>query len=229
MRYILDELYAFEEGHPDAMHPSSAEDDLSFMGEERRKRTATIGDTEDIVAAAFEKVNSAIDVKIESKFKSGFETLQHGFQTGFGMLSSLLTNVTGNAGSATKSQSRVGLPSTSLAVQPTSTTPAPSHTNVHPTLSLFPIPSQPSLEPQPSTSGSSALPPGVRFPHLDPDQDPDEKWQQYIKDWHYSDPDRGHLTALKDWDPKWYRGREQAANGMSMNYHKTLVEEFEIG
>ncbi|KAF8530539.1 hypothetical protein BU17DRAFT_36018, partial [Hysterangium stoloniferum] len=44
IQHLLDELYYYEEGHGDTLHPIKHEADVSFIGEHTDMQNATVGE-----------------------------------------------------------------------------------------------------------------------------------------------------------------------------------------
>ncbi|KAF8506392.1 hypothetical protein JB92DRAFT_3122185 [Gautieria morchelliformis] len=79
IRYLLDELYYYEDGHGDALRPISTEADKSFLGEHTEIRAATKQEIQAIISTQLENVTASIVEAYHSHPRFGLTNLWSAF------------------------------------------------------------------------------------------------------------------------------------------------------
>ncbi|KAG1848191.1 hypothetical protein C8R48DRAFT_569353, partial [Suillus tomentosus] len=204
VRYLLDELHAYETDYSDALSPISRGADASLAGEHALTRPASTEELRMVHASVAADVNSLRN-DMRSLTSCASRTTTPPYTT----------------------QPVRGAPTT--AERPLSPRPIVSPM---PTMALST--SSTSRRPRVPTTASSSqkLPtPGLVIPrvpvaHPNGTSSPKNKsWKEIVEHWLVGDRDRGLTTPLKDWPKEWYQG---ANRRFASKYHQraTIALEF---
>ncbi|KAG1868094.1 hypothetical protein C8R48DRAFT_771798 [Suillus tomentosus] len=231
VRYLLDELHAYETDYSDALSPISRGADASLAGEHALTRPASTEELRMVHTSVAADVNS-----LRNDMRS-------------------LTSVVVQAACSTA----IALQHLDSSHRFTSVSECASHTTTPPyttqpvrgapTTAEWPLSPRPIVSPMPtmalSTSSTSRRPrvpttasssqklptPGLVIPrvpvaHLNGTSSPKNKsWKEIVEHWLVGDRDRGLTTPLKDWPREWYQG---ANRRFASKYHQraTIALEF---
>lgn len=206
IKYLLDELHAYEERHSDALRPLGKEADISLLAEHRLTRPITHNDVRELFNTFNVKLSANIDTKLEQHTQKVLALVsQHFQQAHISSASSSSSALPVVSGSGT--QAAAPNPSTSTACLPPVTyTPHPGTTS-----------------PQPGDA-----PFYLQIPAIPSSVAQEEKWIWWIRDWDQADPARGLNVALSEWKREWMRGTASAKRQVSnlYNHRKALAVEF---
>jgi hypothetical protein len=204
IKYLVDSLQSFENGHGSALHPIPIDPTNFFMGDDSSTKPATSEEVHQLAASVhrtvdtlFTTVHSALSQTVNASIPPP-KNLNHLSQSTLGgQMESI--NVPG-FGNARNSQ-----------IGPESTASCSSE-------------SVSSFEPQNSRSVSpSSLPmAGVSIPSLG--RAPGA-WRRAAKQWTEVDPQTG--LALRDWPAKWYTGLMRTTTGSLRSQRQVIFEEYE--
>ncbi|KAG1718424.1 uncharacterized protein EDB91DRAFT_1066652 [Suillus paluster] len=204
VRYLLDELHAYETDYSDALAPISRGADASLAGEHALARPASTEELRMVHASVSADVNS-----LRNDMRS-------------------LTSVVAQAACTTRHmcESR-----TAGFTQARRQQHSPYHRAIHPHLvtttlhhaahqhhSGFKYPETPNTWPCDPSGPSLSRPNGTTSPKHN-------SWKEIVEHWLVGDRDRGLTTPLKDWPRHWYQG---ANRRFASKYHQraTIALEF---
>ncbi|KAG2094650.1 uncharacterized protein F5147DRAFT_819885 [Suillus discolor] len=234
VRYLLDELHAYETDYSDALAPISRGTDASLAGEHALTRPASTEELHMVHASVAADVNSLrndmrslTSVVVQAACSTAI-TLQHI------NLSHHFTNVFECA-------SRTTTPP--YTTQPVGRAPTTVERPLSPRPVVSPMPtmtlstSSTSRQPRVPTTASRSqkLPtPGLIIPqvpvtHPNGTSSPKNKsWKEIVKHWLIGDWDRGLMTPLKDWPREWYQGANRQYESNEARF-LTAYPEAELG
>ncbi|KAF9245361.1 hypothetical protein BU15DRAFT_41214 [Melanogaster broomeanus] len=227
IRYLLDELYCYENDHSDSMGPISHEADQSLAGEAALVRPISAEELREVHVSVTSDVqglradmDSVTETPVPLTIKIPTSPIAPSTPTCTqGSLVPTTTSVPTQASASPH------------VVQPTSTTGRSSQqTNLK--MPLLPITNH-GQAPSLSHTKTGCGPPthgvpmaGLLIPDV-PVQNSDgtrhskeESWRDIIKHWLASDPARGLHTPLKDWPPEWIQGKNRV---FAVKYHQRSV------
>lgn len=180
IKYLLDELGAYETDHTAALSPLRLQENTaSFLGEHKEMAPVTLAQHRHDVLGLENKL-TALGATLETKMDA--------------MVDNILTVV------------RSGFP---VPPSPTRITAPPSHfpsAPLAPELARVVVPG-PSASPSPLRPRVQLPQPGDAIPTSLPEPkycDGEPKYLAVVRDWKFADPSRGLYHALKDWEPEWY-------------------------
>jgi hypothetical protein len=216
VRYLLDELHAYETDHSDALAPTSHGADASPAGEHALASPASTEELRSVAA----------DVNC---LRSDIELVNNTLRS----LASVVVQAACTAATALQHlDSSQHFAAISDSESCASHTPTPPHAALHNTVRRHATDTRPPLpgpitgqnsaptsrhRPMPSVRATSvtsqALPtPGLVIPrvpvaHPNGTTSPKNRsWKDIVEHWLVGDPDRGLKTPLKDWPKEWYQG-----------------------
>ena len=201
IKYLVDSLQGFENGHGDALHPIPIDPTNFFMGDDSAMKPATSEEVRQLAASVHRTVDT-------------LSTTVH---------SALLQ--TANARNHLTPQSTLGGQIETINVPGFRVSEARIPQVGSESISSFESQkSGSSFESQKSRSASpSSLPiAGVSIPSLG---HAPGAWRRAIKQWMDVDPQTG--LALKDWPAKWYTGLMRTTTGSSRGQRQLIFEEYE--
>ncbi|KAG2110244.1 uncharacterized protein F5147DRAFT_796945, partial [Suillus discolor] len=227
VRYLLDELHAYETDYSDALAPISRGADVSLAGEHALVRPASTEELRMVHASVAADVNCLRnDISlVNSSLRS-------------------LTNVVMQAACTTATAPQYPDSSRFSVISNSSHTPTPPYTppvggasvttaSAQPLLLSRPVASEtPTSHPPSACVSSQQLPtPGLVIPRVPVSRpnsltNPKSKsWKDIVTHWLVGDPDRGLTTPLKDWPREWYQGVNRR---FASKYHQraTIALEF---
>jgi hypothetical protein len=190
VRYLLDELHAYETDYSDALAPISGDADASLAGEhalaspastkELRSVTADVNGLRSDIGSVNDTLRSPTSVVVQAACTAA-TALQH----------------------LDSSQHFAAISDSELCA---SRTPTPPHAALHNTVRPHAIDTRP-----PSPGGQNSAPGLVipRVPVAHPNGTSSSKnrsWKDIVEHRLVGDPDRGLNTPLKDWPKEWYQG-----------------------
>ncbi|GLB40803.1 hypothetical protein LshimejAT787_0900180 [Lyophyllum shimeji] len=200
MKYLLDSLQSYENGHGDALHPVPNGFNESFLGERIEAASVTAGEVREFKRSVDDKLSS-LDQKIEQRLDN--------------MITQITSTLTATHLPINQS---VSLPSSFLdrrehAVRTirTTSTPYPPRS---PSVSSCSSSDSAGDSESPVCSGQKKSPrtapiPGVFIPDLKAGAN---AWKEAIKQWEEGDATIG-LKALKEWPEEWYTGNMRTFTG----------------
>jgi hypothetical protein len=200
IKYLVDSLQSFENGHGNALHPIPIDPTDFFMGDDSAMKPATSEDIRQLAASVHRTVDS-LSMTVHSALSQ-----------------------TVNAGNHLSPQSTLGgqMPVESISV-PGFGEARNSQIGSESTASCS-SESVSSFESQNSRSVSpSSLPvAGVSIPSLG---HAPGAWRRAVKQWTEVDPQTG--LALRDWPAKWYTGLMRTTTGSLRGQRQVIFEEYE--
>ncbi|KAG1836898.1 hypothetical protein F4604DRAFT_1602155 [Suillus subluteus] len=224
VRYLLDELHAYETNYSDALAPISRGADVSLAGEHALARPASTEELRMVHASVAADVNC---------LRNDISSVNNSLRS--------LTNVVVQAACTTATALQHPDSSRFSVVSDLSCTETPSPPYAPPPLILSrPVASKITTSHSTHVKASSPsaritsrqLPtPGLvipRVPVLCPNGTTNPKtksWKDIVTHWLVGDPDQGLTTPLKDWPREWYQG---ANRQFASKYHQraTIALEF---
>jgi hypothetical protein len=236
IRYLLDELHAYETDHSDALCPIQREADVSLLGEHALIKPAT---TEDVrilqanVSTNLEQAVRQISNIVVATSKSGGTCPASGTVPLPQNFLALNSNTNSLPPSATAMITQGAAPlGASLSVRcllssfTWSDSSSPSTTSQVVTNQGSPPALQQSWRPhkvsRPLPTGGLLIP---DIPVLNADgtrQHRRDSWREVVKQWTEGDPKRGLVVPLKDWAPEWYQGANKSLFAMK-RYDRGLI------
>jgi len=233
IRYLLDELYSYEEDHTDALCPIQLESDKSHAGEAALLRPLST----DEARRMFEMHTVTTRVAVREATLSAISNAGTVW-TSYG--NSTLAPFPSPApfpfphACANPPASPSVWPSSSMqysVMPPIHFDPSPFPTS-NPCLLmdrrgiLAPLPHfQQAANISPITHSDSPSRPAPVPSRVIPKVN---DWKQVVQDWEHADPSRSLSVALRDWPPEWYSRSESASAtlGSLRNQRKTIALEF---
>jgi hypothetical protein len=200
IRYLLDELYSYEEDHTDALCPIQREVDKSHAGEAALVQPLRT----DEARRMFEMQTTYTRAAVHEATFSAISTVRGVWpQT---------------------SPLYPGCPTTPkpIVLPP----PCPSHLSIDRRGILIPLPGYQQATHNVATPCSRPAPVPSRIIPKVPDGE--DGWKQVVRDWEYADPSRSLLVPLKDWPADWYSRSASASTtlGSLRNHRKIIATEF---
>ncbi|KAJ2917186.1 hypothetical protein MD484_g3266, partial [Candolleomyces efflorescens] len=232
IRYLLDELYTYEEDHSDALNPGNYDISASgsHAGEIYQERPLTLAEGREIIGQFSRSVTQYIDSALE-KVSSSLPTAPQPPAGG---------NSQHHCSCCSQRCPEVYQPShfSSLhthqaiasghAVSQPNTPPFQALHDIHPLImpsSTSTMPTEPQIPPRNSSdSAVNSDLPGVsrwRVPEIRRSAGANG-WRQVVADWKFADPPRLDV-ALKDWKPEWYK---KSGQGVLYGQRATIAREF---
>ncbi|RDB18351.1 hypothetical protein Hypma_000596 [Hypsizygus marmoreus] len=196
MKYLMDSLQSYENGHGDALQPVPKGAEASFMGEHLEMQAATGGEVREMKRSVDRRIDE-IDQKLDEK------------------MDELVVKITAKF-------EETHLPSMSLSSSASGVRRAKPTVRAARVVSAPYVNRSPSVSSDEYSSGSSddgsslseskpkPLPiPGVKIPHLGPGAN---AWKRALKQWEQGDPASG-LLPLKDWPTAYYTNSMRTVTG----------------
>lgn len=202
IKYLLDELEYYEQGHASALRPDNQERDQSLFGEKRHLRPATVNDVEIAVSSLHQHfANGSLGLSRATSTPSFHQS--HSRTPGNNLPQSQSTPA---------SPLRISHP-----------LPADSPANWR---TSSPGVSGPVRVSESSSIPVSAVPTNLKVPSV-PDGVPlSEGWKWWVRDWVKADPSRGLPVALRDWESQWYSGKNRTLFGTVYGQRKRVAIEY---
>jgi hypothetical protein len=197
IKYLVDSLQSFENGHGNALHPIPIDPTNFFMGDDSAMKPATSEEVRQLAASVHRTVDT-LSTTVHSALLQTANARSHltPQSTLGGQIESGIINVPG-IGEAQNPQ--IGSESTASCTSE----------------------SVSSFESQQSRSVSSSSLPiaGVSIPSLG---HAPGAWRRAIKQWTDVDPQTG--LALRDWPAKWYTGLMRTTTGSSRGQRQVIFD-----
>ncbi|KAH9948145.1 hypothetical protein B0H21DRAFT_848678 [Amylocystis lapponica] len=199
IRYLVDELHAYENTHSDALHPLQREANVSFNGDHIL--------TSPVTAAELREFKTSLDRKIDGLAVEAAKLVL----TGLGSIA---------AGTTASVTPHSGLPNSIVAVSSQPTTygsPGPSR-------QAQAIQNMRSGQTA-TTQGPRRAVPAIRgavIPNLPRGA---SAWHEAVKQWEEADITSGY--ALKDWPIEWYTGEMKNVTATKRTQRKVITAEYE--
>ncbi|KAG6811000.1 hypothetical protein H0H87_010655 [Tephrocybe sp. NHM501043] len=191
MKYLMDSLQSFKNGHGDALHPVMNGFNDSFMGEHTELAPATASELRELkqcVNVQMALINQGLDKKIDGLMSCITSAIADAHPTGY-VDHIPSSNTSGLSGC----------------------TDTGHHQTVH-VVPTAPYPPHPQNAPYLSKAKNSRLVPlqGIIIPNLKAGSD---TWKNAIEQWERGEPERGLYIPLKDWPLEWYTGDMRTFTG----------------
>jgi len=202
IRYLLDELYSYEEDHTDALCPIQREADKSHAGEAALAQPLQT----DEARRMFEMHTVYTRAAVREAAFSAISTVNAVWaQTSSGNLSPAPLLAASSQYAVTPPHNCVSMNRRGILTPLPGFQPAPCNATT------------PSHRPAPVPSRIIPKVP-----------DGEEGWKQVVRDWEHADPSRSLTVPLKDWPPAWYSRSEcaSATLGSLRNQRKIIALEF---
>lgn len=213
MKYLLDSLQSFEDGHGDALHPVLNGFNDSFMGEHLEVAPATAGEVRELKRSVDERIAS-MDLVLDRKMDSlvnritsivasthliGTQEDEHP-STGpkrcdriTGKMSAPYPSRSASVASGTGSEGTSASDSSSLSSKARDSRPVPI--------------------------------PGVTIPNIRAGPD---AWKDAIIQWEQGEPARGLTIPLKDWPDAWYKHEMRTFTASKRRERELVVIAYEL-
>jgi len=228
IKYLVDSLQSFENGHGGALHPIPIDPTNFFMGDDSAMKTATSEEIRQL-AASVNRTMDTLSTTVHSVLSQTTSARDHLQSTPRGQMEGV--NIPGfgygcsEVGSTLLTpggSSHIGFPQNYKAWN--SQTSTASH-QINSTGSATSCSSVSSIESRGSSRSMSSSPlpiAGVSIPSLGHGRG---AWRRAIKQWTEVDPQTG--LALKDWPAKWYTGLMRTTTGSLRSQRQVIFEEYE--
>ncbi|KAH6902240.1 hypothetical protein BKA70DRAFT_1521324 [Coprinopsis sp. MPI-PUGE-AT-0042] len=231
MKYLLDELYTYEEDHSDALCPFDETASNSHAGEDRFVKPLTQEDGRHL-EEKLEEDRRYLSEKLDSltaSIQPFLSLVQPGSLPESNTINPALLNAVARlerSQAPHRAAVAILLPSQSRSARSSPITYPSAHCDAAPHTVSGHVPSSsggpiPLQIVSPNTSDSSNR--KLVVPRISPSRrEKHRTWEMVIKDWENPSPERSPVP-LRDWDPAWLKNKNQA-----MQYHvrKMIAEEF---
>jgi hypothetical protein len=243
IRYLLDELHAYETDHSDALCPIQREANVSLLGEHSLVKPATTEDVRILQANINTDLQQAVrqitNIVVATSKSGGTCPATVSLPLNLLALNSDMNSPLSPTPMITQGAERGAAPLASLSVQ---CLPSPTWSDscLPSTISQL-VTNQGSLRLPASglqhswrsRKVSRALPTeGLVIPDipvLNEDgtrQHRRDSWREVVKQWIEGDPKRGLVVPLKDWPPEWYQGANKSLFAMKRHDRGLVAQEF---
>jgi hypothetical protein len=198
MRYLLDELHLCETSYSDSLKPVQLETNVSFLGEHRQIKSATIADVELAIYA----INSHVDLKLDYFLQQQCSG----------------NSIVHPALSVHHPHQAIHRTGEYLCPPP----PSSHHRfRISPATSI--TPKQPTVV---SQLPVSTWPPGLSIPVISKKLPIEQRWREVIDWWRNPQPDIGLIYALKDWKPEWLKGQARVRYAARYSWCRDIALEY---
>ncbi|KAF8060132.1 hypothetical protein FPV67DRAFT_1423798 [Lyophyllum atratum] len=220
MKYLLDSLQSFENGHGDALRPVPTGFSDSFLGERTEAAPVTAAEVRELKRSVDEKIDS-LDQNIEKKMDVMVTQITSALTaTHFPISHAALSPPSSfpeRRQHVVRTARTVSAPYLPRFASTISRSSSESASNVD-SITDDPEPSEQSKQ-----SPRPAPIPGVFIPNLKPGAD---AWREAIKQWDEGDVTIG-FKALKDWPVEWYTGSMRTFTGTKRRDRQLVVLAYE--
>jgi hypothetical protein len=199
IKYLVDSLQSFENGHGSALHPIPIDPTNFFMGDDSATKPATSEEVHQL-AASVHRTMDTLSTTVQSALSQTANVTNHPSPKSTLRLGGQMESI--NAPRFFDAwNSQIGSESTA-SCSSKSVSSSQNSRSVSPAASL-PIA-------------------GVSIPSLG---HAPEAWRRAIKQWTEVDPQTG--LALRDWPAKWYTGLMRTTTGSLRSQRQVIFEEYE--
>jgi hypothetical protein len=198
IKYLVDSLQSFENGHGDALHPIPIDPTNFFMGDDSAMKPATSEEVRQLAASVHRTVNT-LSTTVHSALLQTANARSH--LTPQSTVEGQIESIINVPGISEAQNPQIGSESTA------------SRSSESESVSSF--------ESQPVSPSSLPIA-GVSIPSLGHARG---AWRRAIKQW--TDVDEQTGLALRDWPAKWYTGLMRTTTGSSRGQRQVIFEEYE--
>jgi hypothetical protein len=199
IKYLLDELHYYEEGHSDALRPVQREATTSLLGEHRENRLATVGDLETALSSVHQHFGEHMKNHLQEACTTVLGYMQPPAPSPLPLITPHIIR-RGEHGATRHWRTYTHAPLTANAP-----------------------------EQRVSECGqmlADSLPLGLCIPSVPAHLPPEEGWKSWVKDWESADANRGLTVPLCDWKAEWYSGKVRTKFGVKYGQRKRVALEF---
>ncbi|KAF5387172.1 hypothetical protein D9615_002091 [Tricholomella constricta] len=211
MKYLLDSLQSYENGHGDALHPIPKGFSKSFMGEDVEVSPVTAGEVRELKRSVDEKLDN-IDQNLDKRMNKIVSQITSSFDEAHLAKCHMSQRHHRERGSLVVRAARL-----SAAPYISSTGTANKSAGVESASDS--CGSLPRSQRNKKNERRAAPIQGVAIPNLKAGPD---AWKQAIKQWEEGDEVAG-LVALKDWPPEWYTRGMRTFTGSKRRDRELIV------
>ncbi|KAF5367338.1 hypothetical protein D9615_010283 [Tricholomella constricta] len=212
MKYLLDSLQSYENGHGDALHPVPRGYGESFLGERVEAAPVTANEVRELKRSVNDKIDS-IDRSVETKLDNLFSR----FTSTLAATHLITAGPTSLVERSERSARTLRIASTPYPTYPFSA--VSGSTETVPSLNEDDVSQEvPNLSTCHHKRGQRPVPiQGINIPNLKPGA-----WKQAIDQWEKGDATIG-LVALKDWPRAWYTGEMRTFTSSKRRERQLIV------